>query len=80
MTVAGTAIGAVIGNRLAGDDDRRGPRYADRCKTIDRVEKREELVGYRVKYRHRGQIYHTRTRHDPGKWIRIDRPARDIRF
>jgi uncharacterized protein YcfJ len=78
MTVAGTAIGAVIGNRLASDDDRH--RYADRCKTIDRVEKRDEVVGYRVKYRHRGQIYHTRTRHDPGKWIRIDRPAHDMRF
>ena len=80
MTVAGTAIGAVIGNRLSNDDDRRGHRPPHRCRTMDRVEKRDELVGYRVKYRYRGRIYHTRTQRDPGDWIHVDHAAREIRF
>ena len=76
MTVAGTAFGALIGNRLA-DDDHRSRR---RCTTLERVERRDELVGYRVKYRYRGRVYHTRTRHDPGEWIRVDHAARETRF
>jgi uncharacterized protein YcfJ len=78
MTVAGTAIGAVIGNRLSNDDDRHG--HTRQCQTIDRVDKRDELVGYRVKYRYRGSIYHTRTQRDPGQWIRVDHAARETRF
>lgn len=80
MTVAGTAIGAVIGNRLATGDDRHGQGRPGRCETFERVEKRDELVGYRVEYRHRGRVYHTWTRHDPGQWIQVDHGAREMRF
>jgi uncharacterized protein YcfJ len=31
------------------------------------------LIGYRVKYRYRGDIYVTRMDYHPGKRIRIDR-------
>lgn len=78
MTVAGTAIGAVIGNRLAADGDRH--RTGRRCETVERVEKRDQLVGYKVRYRYRGRVYHTRTRHDPGKWLHVDHGGRVTRF
>lgn len=80
MTVAGTAIGAVIGHRLGRDDDHGGQRPSNHCETVERVETREELVGYRVKYRYRGRVYHTRTQDHPGKWIRVDHRVREMRF
>jgi len=83
MTVAGTVLGATIGYQV-------GPRVAEYypaadwfpagCETVDRIETSEELVGYRVKYRYRGHVYHTRTHEHPGKRIRVDRRARPIHF
>ncbi len=80
MTVAGTLLGASVANDL-----RKGERLADyrprrerRCEVIDRVETREEIVGYRVKYRYKGQTFRTRMDHDPGKRIRVRVTVRPI--
>lgn len=83
MTVAGTVVGATVGYRA-------GPGVAElapdiqwtyrHCETVDRLETREELVGYRVKYRYRGHMYHMRTDQHPGKRIRVDRGAHPIHF
>ena len=82
-TIAGTVIGATVGHQV-------GPRLAEwypssqwipgGCETVERTELREELVGYRVKYRYRGHVYHTRTDHHPGDHIRVNRRARPIHF
>ena len=58
------------------DDGRQGHR----CESLARTETREERVGYRVKYRYRGQVYHTQTAHDPGERIRVDGGLRPMRF
>jgi uncharacterized protein YcfJ len=42
-----------------------------RCETVDEYQTREEIVAYRVKYRYKGRIYHTRMDHDPGDTIRL---------
>ena len=83
MTVAGVVAGAAIGYKA-------GPTVAEwfpasewlpgECSTVEHVETRDHLVGYRVKYRYRGQIYHTRTTEHPGKRIRVDRRDRRHRF
>lgn len=83
MTVAGALLGGTIGYQL-------GPEVAGlapdtqwsyrRCETVDRIETSEELAGYRVKYRYRGHVYHTRTEDHPGDRIRVDRRARPIHF
>ena len=83
VTIAGTVIGATVGHQV-------GPGLADwypasqwlpgGCETVERTELREELVGYRVKYRYRGHVYHTRTDHHPGDRIRVNRRARPIHF
>lgn len=73
MTIAGTLLGASIGNDLDA-----GPRSVShrphrqvRCETVDEYQTREEIVAYRVKYRYKGRIYHTRMDHDPGDTIRL---------
>lgn len=83
FTVAGSAIGATVGYQV-------GPGLAEwyapsqwipgSCEIVERTELREEVVGYRVKYRYRGHVYHTRTDHHPGDRIRVDRRARPIHF
>jgi uncharacterized protein YcfJ len=72
MTVAGTLLGASIGNDLSGD--RYPRRYVTderRCEVYDRYETREQLVGYRVKYRYQGQTFVTETSEHPGRYIPV---------
>lgn len=73
MTVAGALLGASIGNDISHKRGRRaGYRSTERrCETIEQVEEQEELVGYRVKYRYKGQAGWMRTKHDPGKYVQV---------
>ena len=71
MTAAGAVLGASIGRDIAHGA---GPGYVTverRCETVDHYESRDELVGYRVKYRYKGDTYWTRTNHHPGDRIRV---------
>jgi len=72
MTVAGTLIGAAIGQRVSAAS-RRPSAMASvrRCRTVNRYESRQQLVGYRVDYRYEGQTFTTRTRGNPGRFIRV---------
>jgi uncharacterized protein YcfJ len=71
-TVAGTLIGAAIGQGIS-TAPRRTPAMASvrRCRTVNRYEPRQQLIGYRVDYRYEGQTFTTRTRGNPGKFIRV---------
>jgi uncharacterized protein YcfJ len=72
MTVAGTLIGAALGQGFSAVS-RRPPAMATvrRCRTVNRYEPRQQLVGYRVDYRYGGQTFTTRTRGYPGRFIRV---------
>lgn len=74
LAVAGALTGAAIGRRLSR------PAYAApvtswqdvrRCTTVNRLEPRQQVVGYRVEYRYEGQIFTAQTRHHPGRYIRV---------
>ncbi len=77
MTVAGTLLGLSIGHDLSrGSLDTGSARHhreGDRevCETVNRYESREEIVGYHVKYRYKGNRFWTRTSRHPGKHLRI---------
>ncbi|PLY13501.1 MAG: hypothetical protein C0631_13910 [Sedimenticola sp.] len=71
MTIAGALLGASVGNDM-GRQSRRGYVSEEQyCETVDRYEEREELAGYRVKYRYKGQIFWTTTDEHPGKFIPV---------
>ena len=83
VTVAGAVLGGAIGYEVGPDVAGWYPAsewIPGGCETVDRSEFREEVVGYRVKYRYRGHVYHTRTAYHPGDQIRVDRRARPFRF
>ena len=83
-TLAGSLIGAAIGNDVARRHA--GPGYTTRherpvrrCETRYRSHREERIDGYDVLYRYKGQKYSTRMPYDPGRRIkvRVDiRPAR----
>ena len=72
MTVAGTLLGASIGHDLS-HRPARAYRVVEEehCELVEQVEYQEQLVGYRVKYRYKGETFFTRTDEHPGKRIRI---------
>jgi uncharacterized protein YcfJ len=72
MTVAGSLIGAAIGHGFSAPSQRPATlANVRRCRTVNRYEPRQQLVGYRVHYRYEGQTFTTRTRGYPGKFIRV---------
>lgn len=71
-TAAGTLIGAAAGNdasRHRGGYVSRG--YEQRCEMQRDWEPADEIAGYDVTYRYRGEIYQTRTDYAPGDSIRV---------
>ena len=75
LTVVGALLGGVIGHEV-GDNGHRRHRHGPGCKQVTSYSERRELVGYKVKYRYRGEIYKTRTNRHPGKFIRVNRADR----
>lgn len=81
MTIAGTVLGAMAGNRIADHWTADGYNSAgndEHCTTVSRTEEREELVAYHVKYRYRGRVFFTETDYHPGEWIRVDRGMKGL--
>lgn len=81
LTIAGTLLGGAIGHDMG--DHRSGSGYESmerRCKTVNRFTEREEVVGYRVKYRYKGRNHWTRTDEHPGKRISVKVRVRPDRY
>lgn len=73
-TVAGTLLGAGVGQEMArrGDDRVRHRSHRERrCKTVYETHYEEREVGYRVHYRYHGGEYVTRMDRHPGRRIRV---------
>ncbi|MCG8425778.1 MAG: glycine zipper 2TM domain-containing protein [Chromatiales bacterium] len=71
-----TAAGAILGASVGHDIGKRG--HSDsyvtkerRCEVVDNYEEREELTGYRVKYRYAGKTFWTTTDEHPGKFLPV---------
>lgn len=73
---AATALGAVVG-AFTGDRLQNGqapqyqetPREVTTCRTVSDVQTR--LIGYRVSYEYRGQVYSTLMRENPGPNLQV---------
>ena len=83
-TVAGAVIGGSVGNEIGQNNkdyqSRRhshnsgGYRHASHRKVLhcrEEYTSYEEISGYEVTYKYQGEIYHTHTRHHPGKKIKL---------
>ncbi len=73
MTVAGLLLGGAIGDDMGRQNSYgRGYRTMERrCNVVNHYTTRQEVVGYRVKYRYNGHVNWTRTETHPGRYIRV---------
>ncbi|MEO6064743.1 MAG: glycine zipper 2TM domain-containing protein [Lysobacterales bacterium] len=73
-TIAGAVIGGAVG-RNAVQNNRGQPReYGEvrtRCRVVEDLAQRRELVGYDVEYRYRGDVFMSRLDYDPGSRLRV---------
>lgn len=68
-TVAGALLGSAIGHDIGRHHQ--DSRVVRDCDYVEYHDEREEVVGYRVKYEYRGEVYWTQTREHPGRWIKV---------
>lgn len=72
-TVAGAILGGSIGNDLGKRDYSRSYVTTERrCETVNNYREKQELVGYRVKYRYNGKSFWTRTDRHPGDYLTLN--------
>jgi uncharacterized protein YcfJ len=71
LTVAGALLGGAVGHSIGNDDYHVYPSTQRNCEYRDDYREYKQPVGYRVKYRYKGNVFHTRTREHPGRWMRI---------
>ena len=81
-TMAGIVIGSAIANDMANTNYRSNnyrPDHHQVCRQQTRFIEQQKIVGYKVKYRYRGQIFVTQTRHHPGQKISVPKELRNHR-
>ncbi|MEO1081842.1 MAG: glycine zipper 2TM domain-containing protein [Pseudomonadota bacterium] len=74
ITGAGVLLGASVGNDIEQRRRQRNDGYyvtEDVCTTEYEIREREQVSGYRVRYRFEDSIYETRTAVDPGSTIAV---------
>jgi len=75
----GVVVGSLLGGAIASDINQKHQqqhrhsevRHERVCTLVDQVRYEQTLVGYNVRYRYQGRVYHTTTANHPGKRIRI---------
>lgn len=73
-TIAGAVIGGAVGrnvDRTNGGPPREYSNVRTRCRVVDEVAQRREVVGYDVEYRYRGDVFMSRLDYDPGSRLRV---------
>jgi len=74
----GVVVGSILGGAIASDIHREHNKHRHSevrhervCHMVDQVRYQEELVGYNVRYKYKGRVYHTTMANHPGERIRI---------
>ncbi|MBL4673121.1 MAG: glycine zipper 2TM domain-containing protein [Arenicella sp.] len=81
-TVAGAILGGSIGHDVKNNNRRNHDRYDERyqtaryqtvqrCEVTDSYVTKEQIVGYDVAYKYRGNVYHTEMNQHPGDKIKV---------
>lgn len=77
-TVAGAVLGGSIGRDTQYQNSRHQGRYersqyqtVQRCEVTDNYVTQQEVVGYKVKYKYNGEVFHTQVAEHPGKRIKV---------
>lgn len=81
-TLAGIVIGSAIAHNTSTviyDTEHHRAYQRTYCREHVDVVERQKLIGYKVKYKHRGNVFTTRTQYHPGTRIEIQHDTRHTR-
>jgi uncharacterized protein YcfJ len=70
-TAAGAVAGGVAGSRIAGDGGTGEVVLGPGCQLVEVDREVNQLAGYDVEYRYRGDVFMSRVAEDPGERMRI---------
>ena len=83
-TLAGIVIGSAIAHNtspISYDTEHYRNDPQSYCRERVSIVEQQKLIGYKVKYKYRGDVFTTHTQYHPGKRIEIQhRPRHDRRF
>jgi uncharacterized protein YcfJ len=69
-TVAGAIAGGAVGNRVSAAHDRSYTTQQTVCQPVN-YPPQQQIVGYDVEYRYRGDVYMSRLTYDPCERLRV---------
>lgn len=69
-TVAGAVAGGAVGNRVSAANDHPTISQQTVCQPVAYAPQ-QQIVGYDVEYRYRGDVYMSRLPYDPGERLRV---------
>lgn len=69
-TVAGAVAGGAVGNRISAAHDQPSTTQQTVCQPVAYAPQ-QQIVGYDVEYRYRGDVYMSRLPYDPGERLRV---------
>lgn len=69
-TVAGAVAGGAVGNQVSAANDQPTTSQQTVCQPITYAPQ-QQIVGYDVEYRYRGDVYMSRVPYDPGERLRV---------
>ncbi len=76
---SGAAVGAVLGSVIGGEAAKNKHRSERYCETVySGGYQRQELVGYNVKYKYKGQRFETFMDYEPGRYIDVRLSAEPV--
>lgn len=72
-TVGGAVIGGAIGNRSGSGagNGYRGEEVRPGCRVVEVQREEQQLLGYDVEYRYKGDVYMSRLDYDPGTQLQV---------
>jgi uncharacterized protein YcfJ len=71
-TAAGAVVGGAVGREIDSSNDANAEtRLQRQCEVVDEYVERQQIVGYDVQYRFRGEVFSSRISYDPGEKLRI---------
>jgi uncharacterized protein YcfJ len=74
-TVGGAVIGGAIGNRagsgIGGSHGYQGEEVRPGCRNVEVRREENQLIGYDVEYRYKGDVYMSRLDNDPGTQLQV---------
>ncbi|NVJ66571.1 MAG: glycine zipper 2TM domain-containing protein [Gammaproteobacteria bacterium] len=75
----GAVLGSVIGGEAAKNKHRSERRYESHCETVyTGGYERQQLIGYNVEYKYKGQRFETFMDYEPGRYINVRLSAEPV--